>query len=150
MIVRVLIILFSRKLFKDKAGRAAALSTSATSDVGELDEDEDDIALMRKQFALRSMNPSGVAKPVPSPPAPASHEVLPPRLRSPNVASRPVLPSPEPPSPAPPTPKPRPIPKPRPAHKVPSEESTPLLHKELPSPTSPCMYNALSLLTTTH
>ncbi|KAG1795551.1 hypothetical protein EV424DRAFT_1598106, partial [Suillus variegatus] len=109
---------YNLKLFKDKAGRAAALSTSATSDVGEPDENEDDIALMHKQFALRSANPSSVAKPVSTPPVPASSEMLPPWLRSTKVTSPPVSPSPEPPSPAPPTPKPHPIPKPRPIAKA--------------------------------
>ncbi|KAG1843744.1 hypothetical protein C8R48DRAFT_780584 [Suillus tomentosus] len=68
------------KLFKDKAGRTAALSTSATSDDGDLDKDEDDVALMHKQFALRSANIASTVKPAAPLPSSINSEVLPPRL----------------------------------------------------------------------
>ncbi|KAG0696583.1 hypothetical protein DFH29DRAFT_879255 [Suillus ampliporus] len=95
---------YNLKLFKDKAGCAAALSTSATSDARDLDEDEDDGALMRKQFALRSANLASTVKPAPPLPAPSSSigsEALPPRLRTHKDPSPPASPSPAPHSPSP-------------------------------------------------
>ncbi|KAG2127025.1 hypothetical protein BD769DRAFT_1668151 [Suillus cothurnatus] len=74
---------YNLKLFKDKAGCAAALSTSKTSNAGDLDEDEDDVVLMCKQFALQSANLAST-KPAAPPPAPSNIdlEVLPPWLHT--------------------------------------------------------------------
>ncbi|KAG0705116.1 hypothetical protein DFH29DRAFT_997158 [Suillus ampliporus] len=160
---------YNLKLFKDKAGHAAALSTSATSDARDLDEDEDNVALMRKQFALQSANLTSTVKPAPPPPAPSSSigsEALPPRLCTHKDPSPPASPSstPHSPSPAPPTPKPRPkarqaaagksqvqalsspaaappAPKMHPVHTAPSKASTPLPRKKqkLIQPESPLM-----------
>ncbi|KAG2363383.1 hypothetical protein BDR07DRAFT_1375842 [Suillus spraguei] len=87
---------YNLKLFKDKAGHAAALSTSATSDAGDLDEDEDNVALMCKQFALRSANLTRTVEPAPPPPAPSSidTEMLPPRLHTHKDTNTSASPSP--------------------------------------------------------
>ncbi|KAG2117891.1 uncharacterized protein F5147DRAFT_806552 [Suillus discolor] len=151
---------YNLKLFKDKAGRAAALLTSATSDAGDLDEDEDNVALMRKQFALRSAKLASTVKPAAPPPAPSSidSEVLPPRLHThkdpgPSASSSSTLHSSSPsplvskphqpvasqvqapcsPAAAPSTSKLHPI------HTAPSEASTPLPCKKqkLTQPESP-------------
>ncbi|KAG1839966.1 hypothetical protein DFJ58DRAFT_845501 [Suillus subalutaceus] len=146
---------YNLKLFTDKAGRAAALSTSATSDVRDLDKDEDDVALMCKQFALRSANLASTVKPAPPPPAPSSidSEVLPPRLhthKDPSLSAS-SSPTPHSSSPAHPASKldhpvasiaplaPKPRPKPRQGVATPSEASTPLPRKKQKSaqPESP-------------
>lgn len=49
MYVQYLIIIFwFKKVFKDKAGHAAALSTKTASGSGDVDNDNDDIVVMWK------------------------------------------------------------------------------------------------------
>ncbi|KAG1732623.1 uncharacterized protein EDB91DRAFT_1251671 [Suillus paluster] len=129
---------YNLKLFKDKGGRGAGLLNSATSDAGEDDED-DDIAVMCKQFALQSANPPP-APPSPKPEVlPVEHcdlgfdnqnldavgnihdSTLPPRFRSPKVTSPPASPSPLPPTPR--------------VHTIP--RACPAQHKANPHPQSP-------------
>ncbi|KAG2150879.1 hypothetical protein DEU56DRAFT_962418 [Suillus clintonianus] len=156
---------YNLKLFKDKAGRAAALSTYPTSDAGDLDEDEDNVALMRKQYALRSANPTNTVRPAPPPPALSSSigsEVLPPRLRThqdpspavspfpqrlhthndPSPATSPSPPALSSPAAAPPAPKPHPKPRPMPVRKPQVQDlfspaAAPLVSNSHPVDTAP-------------